>query len=171
MPLKEIALELQGKAANLAVRMPIAWVNILAGPPIVVDGRTLDGRTQWLLNLLARMVGAERILEIGTLGGYSTMWLARALQPGGKVVTDIETKSGSHNTICGLDGSRAYLAGLKSPLLFVADTKTNKVIDTVGPIRQVVRGEAAAPRRYLAIFTVDTDGTLGTPVQLQREGS
>jgi predicted O-methyltransferase YrrM len=40
-----------------------------------------------LLNLLARMVGARRILEIGTLGGYSTIWLARALQPGGKVVT------------------------------------------------------------------------------------
>jgi acetyl esterase len=54
MPFKEIALELQGKAANLAVRMPIAWVNILAGSPMAVDGRTLDGRTQWLLKLLAR---------------------------------------------------------------------------------------------------------------------
>ena len=54
MPLKEIARELQGKAANLALRMPIAWVNILAGPPVTVDGRTLDGRTQWLLQLLAR---------------------------------------------------------------------------------------------------------------------
>ncbi len=32
-----------------------------------------------LLHLLARMVGARRILEIGTLGGYSTIWLARAL--------------------------------------------------------------------------------------------
>jgi len=54
MPLKEIARELQGKAANLALRMPISWVNILAGPPITVDGRTLDGRTQWFLRLLAR---------------------------------------------------------------------------------------------------------------------
>ena len=54
MPLKEIARELQGKAANLALRMPIAWVNILAGPPVTVDGRTLDGRTQWFLQLLAR---------------------------------------------------------------------------------------------------------------------
>ena len=54
MPLKEIARELQGKAANLALRMPIAWINILAGPPVAVDGRTLDGRTQWLLQLLAR---------------------------------------------------------------------------------------------------------------------
>ena len=40
-----------------------------------------------LLNLLARMVRAERILEIGTLGGYSTIWLARALPEGGKLIT------------------------------------------------------------------------------------
>jgi acetyl esterase len=54
MPVKEIVRELQGKAANLALRMPISWVNILAGPPVTVDGRTLDGRTQWFLKLLAR---------------------------------------------------------------------------------------------------------------------
>ncbi len=34
----------------------------------------------------------------------------------GKVTADIETKSGAHNTVCGLDGTRVYLAGLKSPL-------------------------------------------------------
>ena len=39
------------------------------------------------LYLMARMMGAERILELGTLGGYSTIWLASALPPGGKVVT------------------------------------------------------------------------------------
>ena len=49
MSMKEIAREIQGKVANLALRMPISWVNILAGPPIAVDGRTLDGRTQWFL--------------------------------------------------------------------------------------------------------------------------
>ncbi len=54
MPLREIVRELQGKAANLALRMPISWVNILAGPPVTADGRTLDGRAQWLLQLLAR---------------------------------------------------------------------------------------------------------------------
>jgi predicted O-methyltransferase YrrM len=40
-----------------------------------------------LLYLLARMNGAKRILEVGTLGGYSTIWLARALPADGKVVT------------------------------------------------------------------------------------
>ena len=40
-----------------------------------------------LLELLARLVGARAILEIGTLAGYSTLWLARALPPGGRLVT------------------------------------------------------------------------------------
>jgi predicted O-methyltransferase YrrM len=40
-----------------------------------------------LLHVLAHLVGARNILEIGTLGGYSTIWMARALPPGGKVLT------------------------------------------------------------------------------------
>jgi predicted O-methyltransferase YrrM len=40
-----------------------------------------------LLQLLARIHGARTILEIGTLGGYSTIWLARALPAGGRLVT------------------------------------------------------------------------------------
>jgi predicted O-methyltransferase YrrM len=44
----------------------------------------LQGR---LLELLARISGARRILELGTLAGYSTAWLARGLPPGGSIVT------------------------------------------------------------------------------------
>src|SRR6516165_4797571 len=40
-----------------------------------------------LLQLLARVQGARSILEIGTLGGYSTIWLARALPAGGRLLT------------------------------------------------------------------------------------
>src|SRR5688572_16754670 len=40
-----------------------------------------------LLMLLAQLSGAKRILEIGTLGGFSTIWLARGLLPGGSVIT------------------------------------------------------------------------------------
>jgi predicted O-methyltransferase YrrM len=40
-----------------------------------------------MLNLLAGLMGARSILEIGTLGGYSTIWMARALPPGGRLVT------------------------------------------------------------------------------------
>lgn len=51
-------------------------------PPIQVSAG--QGK---LLYLLARLVGARRILEVGTLGGYSAIWLARALPPGGFMVT------------------------------------------------------------------------------------
>lgn len=40
-----------------------------------------------LLHILARAQGARNILEIGTLGGYSTIWLARALPAGGRLIT------------------------------------------------------------------------------------
>jgi len=40
-----------------------------------------------LLQIFAQMVRAKRILEIGTLGGYSTIWLARALPPAGKLIS------------------------------------------------------------------------------------
>src|SRR6516162_8058839 len=40
-----------------------------------------------LLGLLARVRGARLILEVGTLGGYSTIWLARALPADGRLVT------------------------------------------------------------------------------------
>ena len=40
-----------------------------------------------LLHLLARILGARKILEIGTLGGYSTIWMARALPEGGRLIT------------------------------------------------------------------------------------
>lgn len=46
------------------------------------------------LNILAAAIGARRILEIGALGGYSTVWLARALHHDGRLVTlDIDPKS------------------------------------------------------------------------------
>src|SRR5215467_3492050 len=38
MPLKEMVREAKGAAANLALRLPISWVNILTGPPVTVDG-------------------------------------------------------------------------------------------------------------------------------------
>lgn len=57
--------------------------NAAAGlPPI--DVSPLQGK---LLNLLVRFVQAKRVLEIGTLGGYSTIWMARALPADGRLVT------------------------------------------------------------------------------------
>ena len=57
--------------------------NVAEGlPPIAVTPP--QGK---LLHLLARSCNAKRILEIGTLGAYSTIWLARALPPGGRLIT------------------------------------------------------------------------------------
>jgi predicted O-methyltransferase YrrM len=55
-----------------------------AGDLPAIDVSPTQGK---FLTLLARMQGAKRILEIGTLGGYSTICLARALPPEGKLVT------------------------------------------------------------------------------------
>jgi predicted O-methyltransferase YrrM len=49
-----------------------------------IDVSAAQGR---FLELLVSMTGAKSILEIGTLGGYSTLWMARALPSGGRIVT------------------------------------------------------------------------------------
>ncbi|MGB6118251.1 MAG: O-methyltransferase, partial [Mesorhizobium sp.] len=57
--------------------------NRAAGLP-AIDVSPLQGK---FLALLVKMTGAKRVLEIGTLGGYSTVWMAGAVSEGGKVVT------------------------------------------------------------------------------------
>lgn len=57
----------------------------------------------------------------------------------GEVLKKIEPKSGAHNTVCALDGSRVYCAGLKSPHLTLVDPKTNDVVGTVGPFTKPIR--------------------------------
>src|SRR5512135_2152856 len=62
-----------------------------------------------LLYLIAKMAGAKRVLEIGTLGGYSTTWLARALPADGKVITlELDQK---HAEVARKNLERAGVAG------------------------------------------------------------
>jgi len=63
-----------------------------------------------LLHLIARIHGARRILEIGTLGGYSTIWLARALPDDGELVT-LELNPG-YAEVATANAEQAGLAGL-----------------------------------------------------------
>ncbi len=72
-------------------------------PPISVS--PTQGR---LLYLLALMQGARSILEIGTLGGYSTIWLARALATGGRLIT-LESEA-RHAEVARTNLARAGLA-------------------------------------------------------------
>ena len=73
-----------------------------------------------LLHLIARMAGARRILEIGTLGGYSTIWLARALPPDGELVTlEYDPK---HAEVARANIARAGLSDL-------VEVKTGRALD------------------------------------------
>ena len=72
----------------------------------------------------------------------------------GDILATIEPKSGAHNTVCGADGKRMYLAGLKSPSLSVADTQTHIVVQTVGPFADMIRPfvvNAAQTRCYVTV--------------------
>jgi predicted O-methyltransferase YrrM len=75
-----------------------------------------------LLQLLARLVGAKNILEIGTLGGYSTIWLARALPAGGRVIT-LEADA-KHAQVACKNIARAGLAD-------VVELREGKALDTL----------------------------------------
>jgi predicted O-methyltransferase YrrM len=62
-----------------------------------------------LLHLIARAQGAARILEVGTLAGYSTIWLARAVPPEGRVIT-LESNA-THADLARTNIDRAGLSG------------------------------------------------------------
>ncbi len=57
----------------------------------------------------------------------------------GKVITKINIHSRAHNTIYGPKGNKVYMADIGSPLLYVADTKTHTVAQTIGPFAAAVR--------------------------------
>ena len=74
------------------------------------------------LHVLATALGATRILEIGTLGGYSTIWMARALPPGGALVTlEYEPK---HAAVARANIARAGLAD-------VVEIRVGAALDTL----------------------------------------
>jgi predicted O-methyltransferase YrrM len=94
-----------------------------------------------LLHLLARTQGARSILEIGTLGGYSTIWLARALPKGGKVITlEIDPK---HAEVARSNVARAQLS----------DT----VEIRVGPALETLAAMAAEGRAAFDLVFIDAD--------------
>jgi DNA-binding beta-propeller fold protein YncE len=77
-----------------------------------------------------------KILYVPSLEG-PTWTVVNAIN--GDVVTKITPNSGAHNTIYAPDGSRVYMAGLKSNLLNIADPKTHTIVGTVGPFANPIR--------------------------------
>jgi predicted O-methyltransferase YrrM len=86
-------------------------------PPIAVSPN--EGK---LLHLLAKIQRARRILEIGTLGGYSTIWLARALPSDGRLVTlEFDPR---HAEVARINIQRAGLAGM-------VDIRVGRALDSL----------------------------------------
>jgi hypothetical protein len=86
----------------------------------------------------------------------------------GNVLEKIVTNSGAHNTVYGPDGKRVYMAGLKSPLLSIADPQTHKVVGTVGPFGSAIRPFTINASQTLCF--VNVNGLLGFEVGDIRTG-
>ncbi len=84
------------------------------------------------LFLLARMLGARRILEIGTLAGYSTIWLGRALPPDGRLIS-LEVNP-AHADVARADLRRAGLDG-------IVEVRVGRALDLLAALAQ----EGVAP--------------------------
>jgi predicted O-methyltransferase YrrM len=105
-------------------------------PPIAVTPS--QGK---LLYLLARSIGARSILEIGALGGYSTIWLARAVAPDGAVVT-LEANT-SYAEVASANIARAGFAEL-------VDVRVGAALDSLPPL-------AAEQREPFDLVFIDAD--------------
>jgi predicted O-methyltransferase YrrM len=115
----------------------VLQANAAAGLP-AIDVSAVQGK---MLHLLARGMGARRILEIGTLGGYSTIWLARALPQDGHLVT-LELDS-HHAEVARANLSRARLS--------------DGVEVRVGPAAQALEAMVATGEAPFDFIFVDAD--------------
>lgn len=113
-----------------------------------------------LLQLLAKVQGARAILEIGTLGGYSTIWLARALPAGGRLITlEADPK---HAEVARTNIARAGLAN-------IVELRLGRALDALSQL-------AAEKRGPFDLIFIDADKA-GTPdyfawaLKLSRVGS
>lgn len=86
----------------------------------------------------------------------------------GDVIKKLVPDSGAHNTIYGIDGKHAYLAGLKSPLLRVTDTSTHTIEKEVGPFTSAIRPFTVNGRSTLCF--VNINGLLGFEIGDLRTG-
>ena len=125
----------------------------LIAPDAALDGALADSTAAGLppinvtpsqgrfLQIIAQSMTARRILEVGTLGGYSTIWLARALPPGGLLITlEIDPRTAAV--------ARANLkrAGL------------DKIVDVrIGPALATMKTLAAEAREPFDLVFIDAD--------------
>ncbi len=113
-----------------------------------------------LLHILALSHGARNILEIGTLGGYSAIWLARALPPGGRLIT---LEADPHHA----EVARANLA--RAGLAEVADVRLGKALDTLPQL--AAEGHGPFDLVFIDADKVNTAAYFAWALKLTRRGS
>jgi len=113
-----------------------------------------------LLHILALSHGARSILEIGTLGGYSAIWLARALPPGGRLIT---LEADPHHA----EVARANLA--RAGLAEVADVRLGKALDTLPQL--AAEGHGPFDLVFIDADKVNTAAYFEWALKLTRRGS
>jgi predicted O-methyltransferase YrrM len=111
-----------------------------------------------LLMLLAQAIGARNILEIGTLGGYSTIWLARALSPGGHLVT-LEADP-NYAKVAYANIARAGLSGL-------VEIRVGRAMETLPSLAE----QAPFDLIFIDADKPSTPGYFQWAVRLARQGS
>ncbi len=112
------------------------------------------------LMLLARLVGARRILEIGTLGGYSTIWLARALSKGDCLIT-LEAEA-RHVEVARSNVARAGLSE-------IVEVRSGRALDTLA--RLVADGAGPFDLIFIDADKANNAEYLSWSLKLARKGS
>ncbi|WP_036289331.1 O-methyltransferase [Methylosinus sp. PW1] len=142
--------------------------NAAAGLP-AIDVSPPQGK---LLHILARSIGAKRILEVGALGGYSTIWLARALPEGGRLVTlELEQK---HADVAAANLAKAGLASRVEIRVGAAlDTLPKLAAEAAGPFDLAfIDADKPNNANYFALaLTLARPGGLIIVDNVVREGS
>jgi len=113
-----------------------------------------------LLYLLARTIGARRVLEIGTLGGYSAIWFARAVGPDGRVIT-LEADS-KHADIARANLTRAGVGA-------IVDLRVGRALETLPKL--AAENPAAFDIIFIDADKVSTVQYFEWALKLSRTGS
>lgn len=125
-----------------------------------------------LLHLLARLQGARSILEIGTLGGYSTIWLARALPPDGRLIT-LEANP-KHAEVAGANIARAGLDAVVEIRLGQASDSLSKLeTEGRGPFDLIFidADKPGYPNYFVRALRLSRRGTLIIADNVVRKGA
>lgn len=132
----EEAENVKGIAASAATgRLYVSTIKRIGCLDLQTERMVWDREIQGGCDRLAISPDGRTLYAPSFEGPHWTVVNART----GDVVTTIVVNSGAHNTIYSPGGTRAYLAGLHSPLLSIADTRSHKVVGTVGPFSNSIR--------------------------------